>query len=636
MEEFRGWRAGLLVCAVVIAAFLALGAELLSLLTLFEFWPVLFLWVLAGAWVAIVLYRQFEKGCLTAGFRDWTHLDLTLFLTIGVLLAIALASAVLFPPNSWDSMVYHLPRQVRWIQQGSLAHFGTHHIYQLYQPPLAEIINAQLMILTSSDHLLGLVQWVALVLSLCASSLIAKQLGTSRRGQLLTGLLCLSVPSAFMQASSTKNDLLLSLWFLVLAWLALRLHQGTRCGNVMAVLIGCGLGLLLLTKGTALILGLPLCVFTGFTLVRRCGRGSWKPALIICLCVVALNAGHAHRNYDAFGTPLIPTSGRRDFQNQALSPGLLLSRVLRETSHHLGTPLQGLNQFFENSISWIHQALGLDLNDSRTTWPNARFGVRYRPYDEYQAGAPVHLFLIAAFFVLLYPLRRVVSGNGFWLLLSIPPACFLLLCALLKWIPTYGSRSHLALLLLMAPLLGRLFSSSRLARFIPGVVLLLLLGLVTTVRRNPRSVVTPSLLFRAESKLLFAFEPDYETPFKRAAAFVRSLQPSTVGLDGRGAWNYEYPMMRLLKDGTEFPRFEAFNVANGSRRFQEDYRPPDVVVVLRPVSDQIDAVTRTRLPRRQADPFHHSPDSRKQILTRAASSSREESNQGKRKGVQPA
>ena len=49
--------------------------------------------------------------------------------------------------------------------------------------------------------------------------------------------------------------------------------------------------------------------------------------------------------------------------------------------------------------------------------------------------------------------------------------------------------------------------------------------------------------------------------------------------------------MRLLKDGPEFPRFEAFNVANGSRRFQEDYRSPDVVVVLGPVSDQIDAIT---------------------------------------------
>ena len=591
MDEFRGWRASLLVCATVIGAFLAVAAELLSLFTLFHFWPVLFLWILAWAWTTFVLYRQFKNGRINVSFRGWTHFDLFLLLTTAVLIAIALASALRCPPNSWDSMVYHLPRQVRWIQQGSLAHFGTHHIYQLYQPPLAEIISAQLLILTSWDHLLGLVQWAAMVLNLCASSLIAKQLGTSRRGQLLTGLLCLSVPIAFMQASSTKNDLLLSLWLLVLVWLMLRLHQGTQCRAIMTGLIGCGFGLLLLTKGPALILGFPLCILTGITLVRRCGRGFWKPALIICFCVVVINAGHASRNYDAFGSPLIPTSDRSDFQNQALSPGLLLSRILRETSHHLGTPFQALNRFFENSVSWIHQALGLDLNDPRTTWPGARFVVQYRPFNEYLAGAPVHLFLLAAFFVLLYPFRRVVSGNGFWLLLSIPPACFLLLCALLKWIPTYGSRSHVPLLFLMAPLLGRLFGSSRLARLIPGIVLVLLLGLVTTIRRNPRSVVTPSLVFRAESQLLFAFEPDYETPFKRAAAFVRSLQPSTVGLDGKGAWNYEYPLMRLLGEGRGSPRFEAFNVTNGSRRFQEDYKSPDVVVVLRPVSDQIDTIT---------------------------------------------
>ena len=523
MEEFRGWRAILLVCAIVIGAFLAVAAELLSLLTLFKFWPVLFLWILAGAWVAIVLYRQFKKGNITASFRGWAHLDLILFLTIAFLLAIALASGLFCPPNTWDSMVYHLPRQVRWIQQGNLAHFGTHHIYQLFQPPLAEIISAQLLILTSWDHLLGLVQWAAMVLNLCVSSLIAKQLGTSRRGQLLTGLLCLSVPIAFMQASNTKNDLIFSLWFLVLAWLALRLHQGTRCGTIMAGLIGCGFGLLLLTKGTALILGFPLCIFTGIALVRRCGRDFWKPGLIILFCVVVLNAGHARRNYDAFGSPLIPASDRTRFQNQALSPGLLLSRVLRDTSYHLGTPFEVLNRSFENSLSWIHQALNLDLNDPRTTWSGARFGVKYMPGDEYHAGAPVHLFLVAVFFVLLYPFRRVVTENGFWLLLSLPPACFLLLCILLRWIPTYGSRSHVPILFLMAPLLGRLFSSSRLARSIPWVTLVLLLGLVTTIRWNPRSVVGPSLVFRPESQLLFTFEPGYRKAFEEAADFVRSL-----------------------------------------------------------------------------------------------------------------
>ena len=265
--------------------------------------------------------------------------------------------------------------------------------------------------------------------------------------------------------------------------------------------------------------------------------------------------------------------------------------MLRDTSYHLGTPFEALNRSFENSLSWIHQALNLDLNDPRTTWLGARFRVKYMPTHEYLAGVPVHLFLVAVFLVLLCPFRRVVIENGFWLLLSLPPACFLLLCTLLRWIPTYGSRSHLPILFLMAPLLGRLFSSSRLARFIPGVTLVLLLGLVTTIRWNPRSVVGPSLVFRPESQLLFSFESGYQKAFEEAAAFVRSLQPSTVGLDGRGAWNYEYPLMRLLKDRSEFPRFEAFNVANESRRFQEDYRSPDVVVVLGPVSDQIDAIT---------------------------------------------
>ena len=348
----------------------------------------------------------------------------------------------------------------------------------------------------------------------------------------------------------------------------------------MAGLIGCSFGLLLLTKEIALIFGFPLCIFMSIALVRQCGRGVWKPGLIILCCVVVLNAPHAGRNYDAFDNPLTPASDRAAFQNEALSPGLFLSRVLRETSHHLGTPFQASNRFFENSISGIHQALNLDLNDPRTTYSGRRFRVKYMPGHEYLAGAPGHLFLIAAFLVLLYPFRTVVTDKGFWLLLLLSLACFLLLCALLRWDPVYGSRFHVPILFLTAPLLGRLFSSSRLARSIPWVTLVLLLGLVTTIRWNPRSVLGPSLVFRPESQLLFTFEPGYQTAYEEAAAFVRSLQPSTVGLDGRRAWNYEYPLMRLLKDGPEFPRFEAFNVTNPSRRFQTDYESPDVVVVL--------------------------------------------------------
>ena len=48
-----------------------------------------------------------------------------------VVLGLALSSAVLNPPNNYDSYSYHLPRQVMWLQHGNVRHYPTNNLRQL-------------------------------------------------------------------------------------------------------------------------------------------------------------------------------------------------------------------------------------------------------------------------------------------------------------------------------------------------------------------------------------------------------------------------------------------------------------------------------------------------------------------------
>ena len=94
--------------------------------------------------------------------------------SLASLLVSAGISGLLCPPNTWDAMVYHLPRQIRWIQQFSVEHFPTHKLLLLHREPFAEFVGTHLMILTDTDYYLSFIQWFALVGCLAAVSLMAR------------------------------------------------------------------------------------------------------------------------------------------------------------------------------------------------------------------------------------------------------------------------------------------------------------------------------------------------------------------------------------------------------------------------------------------------------------------------------
>ena len=169
------------------------------------------------------------------------------------------------PPNNYDSMTYHMSRVAHWVQNGSVAHYPTHILRQIYQTPWAEFALLQMQVTCGGDRCANLVQWAAMVGSVAGVSWIARQLGAGPRGQVFAAVLCATIPMGLLQATSTQNDYVLAFWLVCLVTFVLAVvsDTGGASDRKSAVAAGAALGLALLTKGTGYLLACPFVLWLG-------------------------------------------------------------------------------------------------------------------------------------------------------------------------------------------------------------------------------------------------------------------------------------------------------------------------------------------------------------------------------------
>lgn len=334
-----------------------------------------------------------------------------------------------------------------------------------------------------------------------------------------------------------------------------------------AIAAGSSLGLAILTKATAYPYAAPFLAWSCVSGLRTFRWKYLKPALVIAIVVVSVNHGHYRRLLDLHGSPFGPgqndSSGEYTYTNDLFTIPAFASNVVRNLALQAASPSERFNRVIERGVRLFHTAVGMDINDPRTTLAGSEFRVARLSTHEDFAANPLHLSLAALATALLLTGRGLRRQRYAIIYLTLVICGFLLFSLFLRWQP-WQNRLQLPLLVLFSPLIAITLGGIQSQAIANSVALALVLCSLPWVFQNvSRPLAGQTSIFTANrTDQYFANRPDLKDPYERAARYVRSRGCQDIGLIlGRDDW--EYPLWVLLRStGNRGVRLEHIGVKN--------------------------------------------------------------------------
>jgi hypothetical protein len=251
-------RGGLVLAYVCFELLLLAITEVTSIGRHFTAGTVEVVW--AGVVVAMLIVERAPMARMVKRLPDWRrslrrHVraagveECCWIAGVAVIAAVLIAVGLLYLPNSGDSMVYHLVRVAHWVQNRTIAPFPTHYVAQVELSPLAEYNLALLHLLGGTDRFDAFVQLFAAFVCIVGVSELTRRLGGSRWTQIVSSVVCATIPIGILQATSSENDYVAAATTLCLLVLAASFRLDGR-SLIPSLAIGAAVGLCYMAKGT--------------------------------------------------------------------------------------------------------------------------------------------------------------------------------------------------------------------------------------------------------------------------------------------------------------------------------------------------------------------------------------------------
>jgi len=562
-------------------------AQAITQASLGAVWLCMIVVVLAAGWRSGSLRRGQQR--LIAALRGFGALETGFLVSLVVIFGLLFVIAVVAPPNNNDSLSVHLVRVVRWAQDGSVAAPSTR---QFTGPPFAEMAMLNLRVLAGGDRPVALVQWFALICCTVIGSGIAARLGASRAGQMVAAGFVVSVPLAVLTSTNTKNDLVVSVWVLALAYLAVvSSRRGLTTSEILQA--GAVVGLGFLTKATFPPAAFPLVIWLAINVLRPRGWAHNIVALgLIGLLALAVNMGHWLRNFRTFGTPF----GTVGMLTEALEVDDLISGP--GTDAAVGPPAGDAGP---SQTTWPFVSRAASLLALHTIFPEVGAPIRsalarlpgvFEPgylasleeglwNHEDSAGNLIHVLLamVASLWTVLRSWRRREWVSALFVLAVWLGWASLTLVT--QSLDRWAGRYQLAFLLLSGSIVGLAASWLRRAFAAPTLAFLLLLTMPPyLLLNNSRPLVgarprtrSESILTMPAADVLFVGNPGIQEPYSRAADLLRQSTCRDVGLI-LGFYDYEYTLWWLLQaPQSEFHLESVARTPDGAVRATPPFAP---------------------------------------------------------------
>lgn len=541
-----------IIAFLLFSAFVVGNTEMLSLLKTINYWGILVSWlILAIALLSYIisqrssasLFIKANQIALKTGFQKLTVVNKILIIVVTVLLTGIFAQALLYPPNNWDSMTYHMARIPSWLAHQSVAHYPTDIIRQLYQPPFAEYVIMHFSVLAKSDMPANAVQLFYLLGCLVVLLAIIDNLRMPAFCKVLAVVLVVTIPEVTLQASGTQNDIVAGFFIITTYYYFLRIARNGIASDYIFLGLATGLGLL--TKGTAYVYLSPVLLALGIVIIIQIVRAKkWSPVGLLLLAgiiALTLNVGHFIRNYQISGSPLgITKVESRIYSNNEMNAGLLVSNLIKNAGLHTGVMFaKGPALFADSVIYKIHRLAGVDINNPAVNFRNSIYTTINLTTDEDGAPNPFHFLLILIAFGIIKWLTIKRKADGYAIVLAIIIfAEALLFSAYLKWQP-WHTRLHVPLFIMGVILIC--YGVSKINWFrktiyvLTPILLAYAILVVVHAERRPLS----DKLAQSRFQLHFTSNPTKYPEYAQVYADTRKLQFHNIGLiTGVDDWIY--------------------------------------------------------------------------------------------------
>lgn len=496
--------------------------------------------------------------------KNVSPLEIALLFAITFIVITLGLVAIVSPPNNWDSLTTHMSRVAHWMQNHTLFYYPTSMIRQLNYPPGSAFFILHFQILSFGDRYANLIQWFCMLGSVLGISLIAKQLGASKLGQIFSSVIVATIPMGILQASSTQNDYVVTFWLVCFVSSFLQLKSKPKYIYAVAAAVGLALGFLI--KGTGYIFALPF-LFWFIASKIKCSRVKKLRFLaIFFLVAILLNGGYFLRNYQLTRT-LIPPSEKQNMINKSFDALSVSSNILRNISFHLGTPFEKINLFIENGIQRVD--FFLNKEDKKD---DSRFYFTGHPFHEDNAGNLMHFILMVVSTVIFYVTKQHRHKKTLMVYHIAVILGFLIFCIGIRW-TLYNSRYHLPFFVLYAPFIGAVLSDLKRQNVGAAIcIMLFIFSLPWVFINQSRPLIGKKNIFNTPRRSqYFANNPGFMYSFTKAVEEVKSQGCQQIGL-WLGGDSWEYPFWVLLNPRRiSDVRLEHVNGSNIS--FKNSYYP---------------------------------------------------------------
>ena len=579
-----------IITFLVFSAFIALSTETLSVFNLISFNGIKTLWIISTLFLIFlnktrkIEYTSTSKSVfqkILTEFKTNSIIIRVLFILSVLIIFLIFIQGIVYPPNNWDSLAYHLPRIVEWLNHRNLSNYPTHIIRQLYQPSLCEYFILHFNGLTKSDLYSNSVQLFFLIGTIFTTIGITKLI-FQKVNYFILFIIVGTIPHSLLEASSTQNDIVHSFFIATSVFFGLKLIKDVIFENF--IFIGIAVGLALLSKAIAFIFLPVLLVGIGVIIVNKIIKQKTYKNIymsgISILIVIVINLPHSYRNYklshDFLGTD---KTEKTDYLNEQFYPKLIVSTVIKNVCLHFDSFY--VRNFGNQIAEKSHLMIGQDINTPGSNVFDMKYNCNHdwKNHEDTQPNF-IHFMLFTFSVVLiLFGIIKRKSNNLILILLNtLTIITFVFFCAILTWEP-WNTRLHLPLFFLMCPSIYYLIISIGVKQ-VRNIILaqLIFYGFYVILFNYSRPFITTeetSKIKISDSRYKKYFANQLHLFQDYLNIYSKTRNTKSIGLiTSKDTWEYPLLINHLDKELT----IKNIQVENYTKKLGSSYLNPELII----------------------------------------------------------